>query len=192
MPWPVSTTTGTSGDEAWICLTRARPSAPGRRKSVSTTSMGACASTRTASADRARLHDVVAALAQDLRERVADVDLVLDHEHAAAGDVLPAPAVLMRPPCARERAGRVIWKTVPPPGRGCASSRPPCCRTMEWQIDRPRPVEFLVEKNGSKMRSRSAAAMPGPRSATSARTLPSVGLASSRAPRLRRAGPRRR
>jgi hypothetical protein len=36
-------------------------------------------------ADRARLHDVVAALGQDLRERLADVGLVFHDEHAPAG-----------------------------------------------------------------------------------------------------------
>src|SRR4029079_19609607 len=96
----------------------------------------------------------------DLAQRLPHVGLVLHDEDAAAAarfrgtHAAPVPA-----------AGRMRRNTVPPSSRGRASSTPPCWPTMAWQTERPSPVEFLVEKNGSKMRARSASAMPGPRSA---------------------------
>src|SRR6185503_53697 len=116
-----------------------------------------------------RLQHLVAALAQDLAQGLADVVLVLHHQHAAAAASLGrAHAASVWP-----AAGSVTRKTVPPSSRGSASRTPPCCPTIVWQMDRPRPVEFLVEKKGSKILARSSALIPGPRSAISATARPS-------------------
>ena len=64
-------------------------------------------------------------------------------------------------------------KRAPPPGRSVTSMRPPCARTMDWQIARPSPYPGIFEcsavcarTSGEKMRSRSSARMPGPWSST--------------------------
>ena len=150
------------GDAAWTCRTSSRPSAPGRRKSVSTTSTGACAEHAHGLRDGARLDDVVAALAQDLaRANRARRPRPRRRARGRAAR-LAAPAVLMRPPCGG-RGGKASSGTrCRRPAAAAPPARPPCCRTIEWQIDRPRPVESLVEKNGSKMRSRSRGRDAGP------------------------------
>src|SRR2546422_1053685 len=59
--------------------------------------------------------------------------------------------------------GSVNLNTAPPSGAGQAHKRPPCAPTIVRQSDSPIPrPELFVEKNGSKIRSASAAANPGP------------------------------
>ena len=72
------------------------------------------------------------------------------------------------------QVGRRRVKVVPWPSRLSARSRPWCASTMSRQTDSPRPVPpspeasgpVLVVKNGSKIRRRSAGAIPTPVSAT--------------------------
>src|SRR5262249_52653808 len=121
-----------------------------------------------------RRRHLVAPRAQHLDERVPHVGLVLHHEHAS-----PWP----RPPVHRDspsRAGSLSRKTAPPPSRGRTVSSPACCSTIEWQMDKPRPVDSFVEKKGSKIRRASPSLMPGPRSANSASTWPSSRRALTR------------
>ena len=187
MPWPVRMMTGVSGELACSRRTSSRPSAPGIRRSESTTSTGALREQRDRVRHRGRgAHGVEALRAQDRDQRVANVGLVLDHQHAAAARC--ASLMLTRPPRRAASSGRRRRR---PPAPATVSS-PPCWRTIEWQIESPRPVESLVEKNGSKIRSRSASATPGPRSANSATAWPSRRGGSGCAPRPRAAALRRR
>src|SRR5439155_26636638 len=122
---------------------------------------------------------VEAPRAQDGDQGVAHVGLVLDHQYAPARD-----RPLERAHGA-SRAGSVIRKSAPPPSLAPTVSSPPCCRTIEWQMESPRPVESLVEKKGSKIRSRSASFTPWPRSAISA-----TAWAPTRCERMRTSPPR--
>src|SRR5260370_377923 len=105
---------------------------------------------------------VEAPRAQNRDQGLAHVSLVLHHQDPSAGR---GPLRLAHE---ASRAGSFIRNRAPPPSLGKTDSSPSCCRMIEWQMERPRPVESLVEKKGSKTRCRSASATPGPRSATSA------------------------
>src|SRR5262245_26905627 len=68
--------------------------------------------------------------------------------------------------------GKMSVNVVPWPGEVSTRISPPCRRTIEYVMDRPRPepASPLVEKNGSKMRCRMLSDMPTPVSATVTRT----------------------
>ena len=126
MPWPVRMTTGTSGAAVCIRRTSSRPSAPGMRRSESTTSTGArprCASASATEAGRAHLE---AARAQDLDEGVADVRLVLDDQDppAAAGAFAHRLKPPPRAPPAARRAPSGGAGRLHPEDRPAALARP--------------------------------------------------------------------
>ena len=82
-------------------------------------------------------------------------------------------------PCGPRRTGAAnpTTNSVPSPGEELTSICPPWARTMEWTVDRPRPVPpGRLVKKGSKMRGRSAVAMLPPESQTWIRTWPSTWL----------------
>ncbi len=68
----------------------------------------------------------------------------------------------------RRRLGKVRVKVVPWPGSLSTRTSPLWRRTIEYDMDspRPEPASPLVEKNGSKMRRRTASGMPMPVSRT--------------------------
>src|SRR5688572_6869487 len=67
--------------------------------------------------------------------------------------------------------GRKRWNSVC--SRGPVSSDPPCASAMARLTDSPRPIPMaLPETKGSNRRSRVAAGIPGPLSATRMRTMP--------------------
>src|SRR5437867_2170959 len=77
--------------------------------------------------------------------------------------------------------GRKTVKAAPPSGRFAALRVPPWASTKRCEMGRPRPVPPARRvKNGSKMRSRSAGASPGPSSAT-VRLTPRGGPSRARA-----------
>src|SRR5262249_5651195 len=68
-------------------------------------------------------------------------------------------------------AGNSRVNVAPWPGSLSKRMLPPCSSTMRWTIESPRPVpSALVVKNGSKMRARTSAGMPGPSSFTESTT----------------------
>ena len=107
-------------------------------------------------------------------DRVADVGLVVDDQEAVFRGGAHAYRLLAT--VGWDRAGhdgfrgRRTRKTVPPPGRGSTSIRPPCPVTIPWLIDSPRPVPSptgLVVKKGSNRWGRCSGSIPAPLSATS-------------------------
>src|ERR1041384_1705784 len=71
-------------------------------------------------------------------------------------------------------AGNVKKNRAPPPGLAPHHNLPPCARTIERLIDRPRPVPpGLVVKNGLNSSAILVASTPMPRSATMNSTSPS-------------------
>ena len=138
----------------------ARPSPPGSRKSVSTTS------TETRGQQRQGLRHRCPPPPPRSRARAGSPPATRGRRPRppppARVRVGPAADGLTRASAARRR-DRQARRGTPcrPSSRGSATTSPPCWRTMAWQIERPRPVEFLVEKKGSKMRSRSAAGCRG-------------------------------
>ena len=90
---------------------------------------------------------------------------------------------------ALERGAR-CGSSAPPPGALPAVIVPPCSSTMRRATARPSPVpRVLLVKNGSKIRSRVAGRMPGPRSRTSMTRRPSLARRPRRRPGARRATP---
>ena len=84
----------------------------------------------------------------------------------------------MRRPTSGAATGSETVKAAPPAGSDSASMLPPCSRTMDMQILRPRPVPppgRLVVKKGSKSLGRASGLMPTPSSCTVTETrLPDV------------------
>src|SRR6185503_17089141 len=103
-----------------------------------------------------RADDLVADRFEDLDDEHADHVFVVDREDAAHR-------------VASAASGSRTVKRAPTPGSDDAISVPPCDSAIPRLTESPRPVpptSRLVVKNGSKMRERSAASMPGPSSAT--------------------------
>src|SRR5262249_11967123 len=92
---------------------------------------------------------LVAASGQFADDQLAQVPLVIGHQHAD----LPA------------HSGSTTRNTLPFPTTELTSMRPPWSFTKPWAMARPSPVPCpggLVVKNGSKIRPRFSAGMPGP------------------------------
>src|SRR5581483_5039182 len=96
---------------------------------------------------------------EDLDDQHADDVLVVDHEdpaHSASPEI-----------------GKRSVNVAPAPGCENTVRVPPCDSAIPRPTDRPSPVppvSRFVVKNGSKMRSATSGAMPGPSSATTAST----------------------
>ena len=81
--------------------------------------------------------------------------------------------------CEPLETGSVTLNRVPCPGTLLRSIRPSCASTIFRTIGNPRPEPWgLVVKNGSKIRSLSSTATPGPSSTTSTTTVASGACAS--------------
>src|SRR5581483_6036239 len=123
--------------------------------------------------------------AADPAGRAAGPDLQLTAAPAGAGAHLSVPPTCPRPlrwPSARDApeagarvhraaaavVGNLSVNTAPFGRRSPTEIRPPRRLIRSRAIERPRPVPFrpLVVKNGSKIRSRSAAGTPQPSSST--------------------------
>src|SRR5712691_8868670 len=135
--------------------------------------------------------DLVALDLEVVAQTEREIGVVLHHEdpcHAlapASTRTEPAPAAAW----ACGTSGSSITNRLParPPrsaaGASSAQTRPPCSATSSRTTDRPMPVPATAEprsrssrQNRSQMRSRSAAGMPGPWSATHSSARPSVTL----------------
>src|SRR5262249_28129958 len=110
---------------------------------------------------------------EELRDQGEHLGLVVDDEERR-GRGVPF-AHLVSTVAAGGASGTPVGDGAPAPGALVTWRSPPWRATSECAMGRPRPVPCpaLVVKNGSKMRSWTSGAMPGPLSPTSTNTLPS-------------------
>src|SRR5205823_13870799 len=108
---------------------------------------------------------------EELRHEGEDRLLVVDHQQRGRR----LGAHVFSADNAGGSTGRRTTKVAPRPRALCSWMSPPWRATSECAMASPSPVPLptaLVVKNGSKMRSQSSGAIPGPLSLTSTNTLP--------------------
>src|SRR5207253_3183959 len=109
---------------------------------------------------------------EGLRDEREDGGFVVDHQH---GGRRLGNAHAFSGTTGGGSTGSRTTKVAPFPGALCSWISPPWRATSEWAMASPSPVPWptaFVVKKGSKTRSHSSGAMPGPLSLTSTNTLP--------------------
>ena len=115
---------------------------------------------------RGRGQDFEPGLAEDDAQRAQDLRLVVADENPLPGAHVTTTSLTRPRDVASLGSGNWNTNVLPSPGTDSARSRPPLASTKPRAIARPSPEPPLgspIERwNGSKMRSSSSPAMPGP------------------------------